>query len=291
MERIRRCAADYFFWGVLGALLGGGGAWGQGIGRAVVYPVPTTGEASRFRVPQVRLADAAAARRINRVLLSNALLGSGQSLGSKVSPAQWLRQAALNCCYNPDAHAWEAAGNGLTGSNYHVLLNRGGLLSLSITRQSNGSSYACATDFLTFDLHTGRRLFLADVVADPPRQLARRLQAAVSRRLRSELAEAVSNYGNDSARIAYVAQRFQLETWDTTPQTGLRLDTANGAEANFNDFALAPNALLLFYAPEMQRIEGDPQPGATYVFPYGRIQPRKLLLPVAQAALRKRRPR
>ncbi|UOQ77405.1 hypothetical protein MUN84_01410 [Hymenobacter sp. 5516J-16] len=125
-------------------------------------------------------------------------------------------------------------------------------------------------------------LTLADLVADSPAQLGRRLQAAISRRLRDKMAEVAADYG-DSAQLARVSELYELYDWNTTPQRGLRLDTANGAEASLTNFALRPDALLLFHHVSLNRTEFEFLPDETYVFPFARLQPRPLLQPVAQA--------
>lgn len=120
--------AAWLFWWILGVGgPGGSGAWAQAGGRAVVYRVPAPGEVGRFEVPQVQLSDAAVARRINRLLLQ-CVLGNGETetVDAKASPQRQLYQAVRECCYDADTRTWAAAGSGLTGSEYTVLLNRGG---------------------------------------------------------------------------------------------------------------------------------------------------------------------
>ena len=299
MERIRRCAAGLVFWGSVGVLFGGGRALAQtgaGSGRAVVYPVPTTGEAGRFRVPQVRLADAAVARRINGFLLRQFRDGVYDAVDSTASPQRQVRQAARLCCYDEETKTWWVGGQGVTETGYTVLLNQNYVLSLGFSSSYNGLEQPGGTHF-TFDLRTGRVLALADLVADPPAQLGRRLQAAISRRLRDNIAQAVTD-GNDSASIARMAWLYQIETWDTTPQRAYALDMAgsdendpnNAAFLRLTDFALEPDALLLYHPIGMSRADFEFLPDDTYTFPYGRIRPKGLLLPVAQAA-GKRKPR
>ena len=302
MERIRRCAAGLVFWvgvGVFGVLLDGGGAWAQtgaGSGRAVVYPVPTTGEASRFQVPQVRLADAAVARRIDGFLLRRFRDEINEAVDSTASPQRQVRQAARLCCYDEETKTWWVGGQGVTATDYTVLLNQNHVLSLGFSISYNGSEEPGGAH-LTFDLRTGRVLALADLVADPPAQLGRRLQAAISRRLRDNIAQAVTD-GNDSASIARMAWLYQIETWDTTPQRAYALDMAGSDENDPNnaellrltDFALELDALLLYHPIGMSRADFEFLPDDTYTFPYGRVQPKGLLLPVAAAA-GKRKPR
>lgn len=71
--------------------------------------------------------------------------------------------------------------------------------------------------------------------------------------------------------------------WDTTPSRGLALDTATDAAADLTEFALQSDALLLFHPIGMGRYDFEFLPEETYVFPYGHLQPKPLLLPLAQA--------
>ncbi|MBX0289433.1 hypothetical protein K3G63_03240 [Hymenobacter sp. HSC-4F20] len=84
-----------------------------------------------------------------------------------------------------------------------MLLNQKYLLSLEFRQGYQGFEQP-DTNHLTFELRTGRLLTLADVVADSSAQLGRRLQAALSRRLRDNLADVAATYG-DSTQLAHVA--------------------------------------------------------------------------------------
>ncbi|HEX8506018.1 MAG TPA: hypothetical protein VF630_11685, partial [Hymenobacter sp.] len=253
-------------------------------GPAVVYQVPAPGEAGRFQVPQVRLSNAAVARRVNRQLLRGVLgKGETETVDAKASPQQQLYQAARECCYDADTRTW-AAGGGLTGSEYAVLLNRAGLLSLSITRQYTGAHHTFDTEFLTFDLHTGRRLTLADVVADPPAQLVRRMQGAINRRYAEALATAAEVRG-DSATLAEMAELFHWD-WSArrvrwfTGDTSAAVLALTSADPEVETFALTPTALLFFHSAGFHRLSQAPEPDDTYRFLYIWLKPRSLLRPL-----------
>lgn len=257
-------------------------AWAQTSMRAVVYKVPAPGEVSRFEVPQVRLANAAVARHINEVLLRG-VLGDAEegAVNAKASPQQRLYLAARACCYDADTRMWAAAGGGLTGSEYAVLLNRSGLLSLSLTRQTTGAHHNYETEFFTFDLRTGRLLTLADVVADPPAQLTRRMQGAINRRYGEALALARAESA-DSAILSYMAEKFYWE-WSARRVRWFAGDTSAAALAltspdpEVATFALAPTALLLFHSAAFHRLSQSPEPDDTYRFPYARLRVRPVL--------------
>ncbi len=260
-------------------------------GRAMVYQVPVRGEATRFQVPQVRLANTAAARRINRLLLRVAL-DNWTDIDSSASPQRQLYQAARVCCYDPETRLWAAAGGGLTGSEYAVLLNQAGLLSLSLTRQYTGAHHTFDTQLLTFDLRTGRRLKLRDLVANTPAQLTRRLRGAARRRFQEIMEKAIAAPQNgraDSAEVVYAAERLG---WDqatrcirfadeTPPPSGTAsipdLPDPGLYGETYENFSLTPNALLLFYSPEFHRLQQSYAPDDTYRFPYRTLQVRPLL--------------
>jgi hypothetical protein len=250
-------------------------------GVAQVFAV-TDGRDQRFRVPQVRLPDAAVARRINRQLLRQ-LMEYDEGVDSTASPRQQVRQASRACCYDSKTRSWAAGGIGYSGTDYRVLLNRAYLLSFEFTKDYDART-ALAAEHLTFDLRTGKRLTLGDLVADPPAQLARRLDWAVDRRLKDELAKVAAIYG-DSAVIADVALMYGLENWNTVKQK----PTIANAPVDVNwyrwaDFALDDQALLLFYNVSMSRISVEFLPEPVYTFPFARIHPQGLLIPLAKAA-------
>ena len=213
----------------------------------------TNGRDQRFRVPQVRLLNATVARRINRQLLRQCIHYIG-GVDSMASPRQQLRQASLECCYDAESKMWMAGGTGYTGTDYQVLLNQGFLLSFAFGKDNN-----CLTEMeaehLTFDLCTGKRLTLGDIVADPPAQLYRRFGAAIDRRLKDELAAVAALYG-DSATIAYVAQLYGFDDWNTPVKQQFVADSnASAPWYKTADFALDTDVLLLFHNVQASRID------------------------------------
>lgn len=176
----------------------------------------------------------------------------------------------------------------MTGAEYRVLLNQGFLLSLAIDKAFIYNHEDNETEHITFDLRTGRRLTLADVVADPPAQLSRRFDGAISRRLWDDLAGVAAEYG-DSATIAYVASLYGLYDWNTpTARVPYSNTVAEVQWLLSADFALQPNALLLFHRVGIERINAEFWPDDTYTFPFARLHPRGLLIPLAKAAQAKK---
>lgn len=281
----------------VGVVLGGAqqiNAQAKADGQATIYQVAVQGEAARFEVPQVHLPDAAVARRINRRLLAF-VTSEFSTIDSTASPRRQLEQVARECCYDEDSKTWLAGGVGLSGTSYSVLLNQNYLLSFEFSRDWQGLTEP-ATYHLTFNLRTGQLLTLAELVADPPAQLEWRLGLAISRRLHDELAGVVASYGDDSTLIAHVAQLYGIEEWSATPQAAQRLYAGSGAAVDpseylfyLTEFALRPDALLLFHPVGMRRLDFEFLPDETYVFPYARLQPRAILLPVQEAATAKKK--
>ncbi|MGI4865833.1 MAG: hypothetical protein ACRYFZ_18055 [Janthinobacterium lividum] len=238
--------------------------------RAQVYRVSATGEATRFEVPQVRLPDAVAARRINRHILQLLIGSQAEAIDSAASAMQQLRQASRECCYDPDTRQW-TVGHGLTSCGYQVLFNQGGLLSLAYTTEFTGAYSWEQTSHVTFDLRTGRVVTLADLVADAPTQLQRRMRNAINRRLADELQQTAKTYG-DPATVTYVAEQFQWDwaTRQVRPELGDSL-------ADLTEFALTPQKLLLFYRVDFPHINLNFEPDDTYRFAYTGLLPRPLL--------------
>ncbi|MDO7849734.1 hypothetical protein Q5H92_25450 [Hymenobacter sp. M29] len=234
-------------------------------------------------MPQVQLADAAVATRINRRIME--LVMNGET-NPRLTVRQQLRQAERACCYDAEGgRGWKTTGQGLTGCDYEVLLNQQGLLSLKYLQEFTGAYPWEQALHVTFDLRTGRQLALADLVTDPPAQLTRRMHGAISRRFGEALAEMRNEA--DSADIAFVAERF---CWDWAAKR-VRFESDSGpveadraSEPNLESFALTPTELRLYYERMLPHVILNYEPETTYHFSYARVQPRGLLLPVAARA-------
>lgn len=253
-------------------------------GRAQIGTVTEGKRNGRFQVPQVHLPDAVVARRINRRIIQLML---GEATDPTLSLSQQLGQAKRTCCYDAEnGRGWNTVGQGLTGCQYQVLLNAHGLLSLELYREFTGAYAWESTEHATFDLRTGQVLTLADLVVDSPAQLTRRMHGAISRRLTAELAAMHTN-GSDSADIAVVAERF---CWDwSAKRVRFQSDPGPAEEAradepDLENFALTPHELRLYYGPVLPHIALHLEPDNTYHFPYTRLQLRKALLPLTNAA-------
>ncbi|WP_208173034.1 hypothetical protein [Hymenobacter negativus] len=133
-------------------------------------------------------------------------------------------------------------------------------------------------------MRTGRQLSLADVVADPPAQLRQRMHRAINRRF----AETLNEMAADKVDSADIGLVIGLYSWDKiTKQVRFQsdpgpMDKERATEPSLKNFALTPRELQLYYGPVLphviQTLDLDP----TYHFPYARVQPRGLLVPVTK---------
>lgn len=249
--------------------------------RAVLVTASGPANTGQFKVLQVRLGDATVSKRINRSILRHLL---GEEINTAAPVAQVLQQAAKACCWDAEAHRWQG-GQGLTGCDYTVLLNERGLLSLELIQEFTGAYSYESTGHVTFDLRTGLVLKLADVVADPPAQLQRRMHGAITRRFAETLGE-MEKEELDTADIATVVE---LYSWDKAAKR-VRFqsdpgpaDEARATEPDLEDFALTPLELRLYYGPVLPHVIQNMDLDGTYHFTYARVQPRGPLVSVAKA--------
>ncbi|MBH8557205.1 hypothetical protein [Hymenobacter negativus] len=238
----------------------------------------------------MQLADAVAAERINRRIVALVLDGA---TNPKLSVRQQLRQAERACCYDSEnGLGWNTVGQGLTGCDYSVLLNQQGLLSLEYSQEFTGAYSWEQALHVTFDLRTGNQLALADLVADLPAQLTRRMHGAISRRF-GETLDGMHDEA-DSTDIATVAECF---SWDWAAkrvrfQTDLGpTEESRASEPDLESFALTPHEVRLYYERMLPHVMLNYEPDNAYHFPYARVQPRGLLAPVAAKAAATKKPK
>ncbi len=236
-------------------LLSGVGARGQV--RATpprVYRVPTTGGAARFRVPQVQLADAAVARRINAALTRLLLTANLADTTPVASASQAIRRARAEYEANQQV--------GVFGTSYDVLLNQAGLLSLALHWEYSGAYPYTATRHATFDVHTGRRLVPADLLRDT---LALRQQwhQRIEERLRAYRRELAADATADPAEWAVVCE---YTGWDDTTQHLLPT-----ARPQLNEFALTSRGLVLYTEFSFPHAVQSLAPESDYLFTYAAL--------------------
>jgi hypothetical protein len=223
------------------------------VGRAETYAVLGAGKGAQFSLPQVRLPDAQVSERINRAIARAVLSQANTPVDTTATLPKQLRQvAADDCC--------------LTGARFQVLLNQGYLFSVKLSLEFRGKTQYERQRYLVFDLGTGQRLSLNALVADPPAQLARKLETAVNRRMSEFLADSALRSHPGRTALA------QALHWNAS---GRLVDFAAGAPAvSLQEFALTPHALLLLYATDQQAAVLADVPEETYRFPYTRLQAR-----------------
>lgn len=230
-------------------------------GRAETFAVLGAGKGMQFSVPQVHLADEAASQRINRAIARAVLAQANIAVDTAAALPKQLRQVANeDCCF--------------VGARFQVLLNQGNLFSVKLSLEFRGTTNYERQRYLVFDLGTGQRLPLAALVADPPAQLARKLEAAVSRRMGEFLADSAVHVHPSRAALA------QALRWNpASRQVGF---AAGAPPVSLQEYALTPHALLLLYPTDQQAAALADVPEETYRFPYGRLQARGRLAELVQ---------
>ncbi|TPG63751.1 hypothetical protein [Hymenobacter nivis] len=254
-------------------------------GRAQVYGVTE----ADFTVPQVKLADAAVARRINRTLLRLIVGAQTDNVDSLGTAQQQLHQADRESRYDAEAKVLRRYGQGFVGAEYKILLNQHFLLSFAFNFEYLGAYPSQSTQHATFDLRTGRQLRLANLIADAPAQLTLRMQGAISRRIGEHLGQLAADPTNKD-EMTYLAERFhwRADARRVVFETNGRTEAA--AAVGLDEFALTPQALLLFYRFDLPHVIQNFEPDDTYRFPYARVRPRGPLVPVANAAGTSKKP-
>ena len=236
-------------------------------GRAETFAVVGAGKGVQFSLPQVRLNDEAVSQRINRAIAQAVVGEAGEAIDTTAALSRQLKQVAgQTCC--------------LSGARFQVLLNQGYLYSVKLTLEFNGAYSYERQRYLVFDLGSGQRLSLGQLVADPPAQLTQRLEGAVNRRIGEFLgdtgehagrADLVERFGWDIA-----ARRVHFST-ATVPTEVPALD--------LTEFALTPHTLLLFYRVGLPATMLADTPDDTYRFPYARLQARGRLAELVQKSV------
>ena len=224
-------------------------------GRAQLTTV-TELPAARFEVPQVVLPNAAASRRINTVLV--------QLLFADVEPghprprdaAQAIEQAAAEYEANDQV--------GIFGTSFEVLCNQQNVLSLALTTEYSGAYPWLATQHATFDLRTGRRLALTDLLADTL-ALRRRWHARLTRRLAAYQQEMAREYKNDADAWATVRE---YTGWSDT----LR-QVRPARRPPLREFALTARGLMLYTSFWFPHAALALAPPDDYVFSYASLRP------------------
>ncbi len=210
----------------------------------------------RFEVPQVRLSNAAVARRINATLLHLLLTANLEDTTRAVSVRQAIRRAVAE--YNANSRI------GMFSTGYEVLLNRAGLLSLALVHEYMGAYPSTATSHVTFDVHTGRQLALPDLLSDT---LALRQQwhQRIEARLRAYRLEVTQDATYDSTDWETVCE---YTGWNDTTQ-----HLRPAALPCLGEFALTPKGLVLYTSFSFPHVVLNLAPEDDYLFAYSTLAP------------------
>lgn len=160
--------------------------------RATIFSVEGKAPNTDFVLPQVRLANLTAARRINQWLVAHFNSINGDTLPSTARQA--VRAA--------EVHFSENNGRGFRGYEFEALYNAHGVLSLALSITELGEHELISGSHATFDLRTGRQIALADLIADTA-ALQRNWQRQVTAITRESVESATTYLGQDSASLVY----------------------------------------------------------------------------------------
>jgi hypothetical protein len=210
-----------------------------------------------FVVPQVQpLPNRAAAPRINRALAA-AFAENMETAPAPLTAAGALKQAAAEYKANDQ--------QGFTGASYEVLYNAHNLLSVALHNEFMGAYPSTNTVHLTFDLRTGQRLAVRQLVADTL-ALRRRWQLAIGRRVAAHVrALSPDDPDLDAEMRAEVRERLGVD------KTG-RPTALEPNEPRFNDFALTATGLTLYHNFDFPHVIQGLAPDPDYLFSYAELK-------------------
>ena len=217
-----------------------------------------------FALPEVWLANARVAARINRQLRASfwESLVNGAS-GQQVPFGEPVPATARQAVRRAQAYYAAHGPTGFTRAGYAVRHNGQGLLSLELT---SGLDSAYPSDYrahFTFDLRTGRRVTLRQLVTDTL-ALRRQWWQAVRRRVAPMIPDLLPG----SPELAATLQQASI-----APNT-----------LSFHDFLLTDAGLVLYHDFDFPHVMRAGAPAADYRFPYAAI--RRLLSPRGVLLLR-----
>ena len=211
---------------------------------ANVFSVEGTAANTAFSLPQVRLVNPTAARRINKVLVQHFNAVNGDTL---VCTA---RQAVRSA----EAMFRENNKQGFRGYEFQVLYNAHGVLSLELAITELSEHEQVTGSHITFDLRTGRQFSLADFIFDTT-ALKRKWNQQVNESTEESVTSAKKYFAQDSASFTYFKQRVG---WDDSRQAS----TLHAAV----EFAFTADGLSLFCHHDLPLPWNELQPQEEYPF-------------------------
>ncbi|WP_151088400.1 hypothetical protein [Hymenobacter baengnokdamensis] len=213
-----------------------------------------------FEVPQVQLANAAAAQRLNQTL-TRLMLTAGLSDTTRAPTAAAAIRRAV-------AEYKAANKEGLTGTSYDILFNRAGLLSLALTTEYMGAYPSTTSRHATFDIRTGRCITLPELLADTI-LLRQQWHQRLTQRVAAHVQRITRDYPGDSDTWATV--------WEQTGWDEGRQQVSPAALPALREFALTPKGLVLYSSFEFPHAVLALAPADDYLFAYADLEPRQLL--------------
>lgn len=222
--------------------------------RATVFSVKGTTKNTGFALPQVRLTNLAAVRRINQTLVEYFNGANSDTLPRTARQAVRAAQAEFK----------ENNGQGFMGYDFQVLYNARGVLSLALETTELGAHELITGAHATFDLRTGGQILLMDLVADTT-ALQRSWRRQVNESTAESVTRATEEFGKDTANLAYLKERVN---WDDRTHAVAR--AAGGWEP---DFALTPDGLSLFCKYDLPLPWNELQPQGEYPFAWKELRP------------------
>lgn len=211
----------------------------------------------RFELPQVQLPDAALAGRLNQAIVAAAAGFEGQADWAGLSGQQVVQRCLREYRQNNQ--------QGLTSLSYSVVYNDHGLLTLAQISEYMGAYPSSDTRSMVFDVRTGRRLTMADLVRDTT-ALRDAWRAKISQRVAGFLRDAPQNFADDPD----LAQELpQLLRWNAAT----RQVAFDAHEPRFYDVAVTPRGLTLTYSFGFPHVIQAAEPEQDYSFTYAELRP------------------
>ncbi|UYZ63960.1 hypothetical protein [Hymenobacter weizhouensis] len=179
-----------------------------------------------------------------------------------------MRLAQRRCCIDIDEETGQRRpAQGLTGCSYQVLHNDGRLLSFEFNLEHTGAYSWQNTQHAVFDVRTGQRLRLTDVVAETPARVRQLLRVAINRRLTKTLNE-LWEESQDSAEVQALAERF---TYNLRTH---QVEYTSAAEPTLEDFTITARGITIFYQPWLPPAWWPHSPESAYFFPFTALRSR-----------------
>lgn len=219
--------------------------------QAKVFSVDGAAKNTYFALPQVRLVNLTAARRINQTLVEYFNSTNGDTLPRTAGQAVRAAEALFQ----------ENNEQGFRGYEFQVLYNAHGVLSLGFAVTELSEHELITGSYTTFDLRTGRQMPLAKLIADTT-ALRRNWKRQVNESVAESVERARGYFGKDSASLAYFKERVN---WD---------DHTHAVRLSWEpDFALTPDGLSLFCRYDLPLSWAELQPQGEYPFAWERLRP------------------